>query len=227
VTEEELGQNNVWTAFYWKDYLADTGGLSALEHGMYFQLMANYYASGQPLPSDRKVLRRMCKAINNAEKHALEIILEKFFTIDSLVFRHKRIDEEIAKRIEISRKRSEAVSTRYTSEPTNVPTNVEQVNTHTHTHTQRARRAPKIATTYPEDFQPSDANRALASKMGVNLENALAAFKANHLSKGSAFKDWHQALTTWLLREPSFNRAPAKKQPLPTFDAVKAFRESK
>jgi uncharacterized protein YdaU (DUF1376 family) len=45
---------------YVSDYLADTGHLSALEHGAYLLLIMNYWKDGV-LPSDEGMIRRLAK----------------------------------------------------------------------------------------------------------------------------------------------------------------------
>jgi uncharacterized protein YdaU (DUF1376 family) len=125
LTSPEDAMADCWVAWYWSDYLAKTTGLTPQEHGIYVMLLANYYVQGGPLPNDRKRLERMCSVRSRSEKRSLDTILGQFFALDGATFRNKRADEEIAKRLEISQKRREAVNTRYT----NVPTFVEQLNT--------------------------------------------------------------------------------------------------
>jgi hypothetical protein len=68
----------------------------------------------------------------------------------------------------------------------------------------------KRTCTLPEDFQPSESNRAHALREGVDLDRALTKFKANHRSKGSRFVDWHDALTTWILRDADYGKSNGK-----------------
>ena len=58
----------------------------------------------------------------------------------------------------------------------------------------------------PEDFRPNDQHRDMASKLGIDLEEAFAKFRDYHGSKGNTFKDWNQALNNWLRNELKFNR---------------------
>src|SRR5437016_13313950 len=85
-----------WSAFYWADYVADTGHLSLAEHGAYLLVMAHYYRTRRPLPANASVLHRICRCTTDAEKHATEEVLIQFFSLDGDVYRHKRIDVELA-----------------------------------------------------------------------------------------------------------------------------------
>lgn len=69
----------------------------------------------------------------------------------------------------------------------------------------------KRATQYPTGLTPSDGNRDLASRLGVNLENEFEAFSDHHQAKGSTFKDWHLALNTWLRNAVKFGAKPSAR----------------
>lgn len=69
----------------------------------------------------------------------------------------------------------------------------------------------KRATQYPKGLTPSDGNRDLASRLGVNLENEFEAFSDHHRAKGSTFKDWNLALNTWLRNAVKFGAKPAAR----------------
>jgi hypothetical protein len=86
--------------------------------------------------------------------------------------------------------------------------------------------AQKRATPLPSDFEPNDNNRAVAKQLGVDLKEALQAFKDFHLSKGSTYRNWNLALNTWLRNEKRFSRQPFKPQTKPTFDALEAFNRN-
>lgn len=71
-----------------------------------------------------------------------------------------------------------------------------------------AKASPKTkrAVQMPSDFSPSDGNKELAAKLGVNLSAEFDSFRDYHMSKGSTFKDWHLALNTWLRNAVKFGR---------------------
>lgn len=82
--------------------------------------------------------------------------------------------------------------------------------------------SPGKFTHYPEDFQPNDNNRALASKLGLDIKESLAAFEDYHISKGDRSRDWSRSFNSWLRNERKFSRQ--QKPKMETFDALKAFR---
>jgi hypothetical protein len=82
-------------------------------------------------------------------------------------------------------------------------------------------------TYYPENFTPNDDNRTLASKLGLDIKESLAAFKDHHIQKGDRSLDWNCFFNGWLRNERKFSPQRQEKKQVPMFDAVKAFRESR
>ena len=56
----------------------------------------------------------------------------------------------------------------------------------------------------PEGWVPNDAHRERAAKEGVDLDRETEKFRAHHEAKGSTFKSWDKAFTTWLLKAGDF-----------------------
>lgn len=75
------------------DYAKDTAHLTTLQHGIYSRLMDTYYATEQPIPAGK------AHRIAAADKGEVDLVLGDFFEMsdDGTVWRHKRIDAEIAK----------------------------------------------------------------------------------------------------------------------------------
>ena len=118
---------SIWTAFYWGDYLRDTSHLSLAEHGAYLLLMGHYYSTRRPLPANAALLHRVCRCTNDEEKRAVETVLREFFTKDGEVYRHQRIDAELAKVVDISAKRRIAATKSHrVREVAIAPANAEQ-----------------------------------------------------------------------------------------------------
>lgn len=82
---------------YMGDYLRDTLRLSMLEDGAYNRLIDCYYSSEQPLPLEKDELYTMTRATGSKDKEAVDKVIARFFTQTPEGYRHKRIDEEIAK----------------------------------------------------------------------------------------------------------------------------------
>jgi uncharacterized protein YdaU (DUF1376 family) len=72
------------------DYAKDAGYLSALGHGIYTLLMDWYYGAERPIPHED------AHDIAKVSPEEVAPILRKFFQRDGDVWRHKRIDAEIA-----------------------------------------------------------------------------------------------------------------------------------
>lgn len=86
---------------YWRDYVADTGHLSTEEHGAYLLLIAHYWLSGKPLPKDDAALARLARA-TAARWRAIRSAVMAFFRLTDDGWRHKRIDQELAKAEQVS-----------------------------------------------------------------------------------------------------------------------------
>jgi len=82
---------------YMGDYLRDTLRLSMLEDGAYNRLIDCYYSSEEPLPLQKDELYTMTRALTTKDREAVDKVLSRFFTLTEEGYRHKRIDEEIAK----------------------------------------------------------------------------------------------------------------------------------
>lgn len=90
-----------WMPLYIADYLKDTRRLTTVEHGAYILLIMEYWTYGG-LPDDDDRLR-LITGMSAAEWRRSRSALQSFF-FDG--WRHKRLDAELARSEEISRKRS-------------------------------------------------------------------------------------------------------------------------
>lgn len=80
---------------YVGDYLRDTADLSMAEHGAYTLLLDYYYADERPIPKEKRTIYRMLRALDAAEQRAVDVVLEKFFTLTDEGYRNARADKEI------------------------------------------------------------------------------------------------------------------------------------
>lgn len=78
------------------DYRADTAHLSLLEHGIYRQLLDQYYLSEKPIPKETELVFRRLRAITEDEQNAVIQILQEFFTWTEQGYVHARCEEELA-----------------------------------------------------------------------------------------------------------------------------------
>ena len=91
--------------FFHGDYLKDTLDLTAAQDGMYIRLLIQYYTQGY-LESDLSKLYRICRAIDDAEKAAVDYVVDRYFirngnghlinkkAEEELSFRKKFIEEQ-------------------------------------------------------------------------------------------------------------------------------------
>ena len=77
------------------DYRKDTAHLTLLEHGVYRQLLDQYYLNEKPLPLDQDKLMRLLCARSEGEIRAVLSVLGDFFEKVELGYIHKRCDAEI------------------------------------------------------------------------------------------------------------------------------------
>lgn len=103
-------QDTIWYPHYIADYQRDTAHLSLLEHGAYRLLIDYYYSQDGKITADIDRLFKVVRATTNEEKDAVEFIVREYFTPDhsKRYLRHKRCEEELKKRKEISEKRAQA-----------------------------------------------------------------------------------------------------------------------
>lgn len=79
-------------------YVADTGHLSTLEHGIYFLLIMHYWRTGG-LPTDERQLARIAR-VTPAEFREAQPVIEPLFKLGG--WKHKRIELELEKARKIS-----------------------------------------------------------------------------------------------------------------------------
>ena len=91
---------------YIGDYQRDTGHLSLAEHGAYRLMLDAFYATGKPLPSDKKALYRLLRAATGVERKAIDVVSAQFWEMTStgLINRRAALEiEKAAKQAEINR----------------------------------------------------------------------------------------------------------------------------
>jgi uncharacterized protein YdaU (DUF1376 family) len=100
--------NRPWMPLYIADYRADTAHLSAAQHGAYLLLIMHYWTTGG-LPVDDAPLARIAGMAPSEWKKNRPTVAA-FFSSD---WKHKRIDDELAKASDISSKRRASAEQRH------------------------------------------------------------------------------------------------------------------
>ena len=123
-----MAKVDIWMPVYIGDYIKDTMGLSAKEHGCYFLLLMNYWVEGY-LNDDIEELLIVCR-LQADEKRVLEKILKKFFQHQNGHYIQKRIEEEIRKAHNIRDRNQKNAASRWSnikSVPNKSQTNTKSV----------------------------------------------------------------------------------------------------
>lgn len=81
---------------YVTDYKSDTEHLTTVEHGAYLLLMMNYWQTARPLPASDKRLAAIAK-LPLADWMEIRDTLAEFFETAGDVWRHKRIERDLAR----------------------------------------------------------------------------------------------------------------------------------
>ena len=192
---------NAWSAFYWGDYVADTGHLSLPEHGAYLLLMAHYYRTRRPLPANASVLHRVCRCTTDADRAATDRIVQEFFIRDGDMYRHHRIDRELTKAFSLSEVRRAAANARYEKQrAANADAHAMQMPIQSQPQPQsepnkdKARKRAKSLIPLPENFSISERVRHWAAAKGhARLEEHLEHFIGYARANGKRYEDWDQA----------------------------------
>lgn len=94
-----------WMPFYVADYLGDTEHLSTLQHGAYCLLLFSYWKRGC-LPDDDRQLSHITKLSLKAWRHHRPVLQAFFYN----GWKHRRVETELARHLEIRTKRAAAGS---------------------------------------------------------------------------------------------------------------------
>lgn len=117
------------------DYAKDTRQLSLTEHGAYNVLMDWCYSTERALPTDEKMLFRLCAAFTKDEQHAVLSVIEQFFQDTPEGYVQKRIEEELIKAHEKRGKAKDAALMRWNAGA--MPTHSERIKNAMPTHSEQ------------------------------------------------------------------------------------------
>lgn len=183
---------NPWFALYVSDYLAKTCHLTQGQHGAYFLLMLHYYGTGKPIPANAMQVHSICRCKTDAEKQSCDEIIQLFFKEKSGVYRHKRIDQELARRSSISTKRRKSASKRWHANAMQKDTQ-SQSQVYTHTKSKESSSKSKSKPSF-EEISSYCAER----KNSIDPQKFLDYYTANGWKVGrNSMKDWRAAVRTW------------------------------
>lgn len=210
-----------WMPLYIADYLAGTAHLNAAEHGAYLLLIMHYWSKGG-LPDSEDAIRRITRMTARQWSQSRDL-LKSLFDDD---WKHRRIDAELAKAIEISqvnsanareahRKRKEAAA-----------------NSHQRTHTPSPSQSPSLPAgenararsddvsrgakvPIEPDWTPNDIERDIARDAGLTdpeISTNAQKFRAHYRANGEARANWTEQWRKWCLDEK--DRKPQAAEPV-------------
>ncbi|MCI0747577.1 MAG: YdaU family protein [Verrucomicrobia subdivision 3 bacterium] len=105
--EESPPKIDAWMPLYVGDLIADTLHLSRADFGSYVLLILLYWRRRGPLPDDDNALSAAAR-VPLADWPPVRKVLAPFFQIGDGVWRHKRIDKELANSISLREAKSRA-----------------------------------------------------------------------------------------------------------------------
>lgn len=144
---------------YVADYLADTRRLSTLEHGAYMLLIMDYWRNGG-LPDDDRKLARIV-GLSEAEWMDIRDTIADLFQAD---WKHKRIDEELAKSEAKTERRVEAGRRGGLAKAANKPSNATILPEQTPSNALASSSQPQSHTTSVVCTREADFRSAIASE---------------------------------------------------------------
>lgn len=112
----------LWTGAYRRK----TGHLGMAEHGAYLLLIMHYWENGGLPDDDRQLARIVCAEMKEWKK--VKPIIEKLFEPG---WKHKKVEEELAKAAEISSKRRASAEQMHMQKSSKRDANAQQEHTHT------------------------------------------------------------------------------------------------
>ena len=80
---------------YVSDYLADTGHLKGIEHGVYLLLLMNYWQTGKPLILNDERLAKI-SSVTLKEFRKVKPVIAEFFIEQNERWYHKRIEADLS-----------------------------------------------------------------------------------------------------------------------------------
>lgn len=78
------------------DIQAKTGNLSLAEFGAYDRLLDHYYSTEQPIPADLAECYRICRAMSDEERRAVDKVIDRFFQETPAGFVQSKAEEIIS-----------------------------------------------------------------------------------------------------------------------------------
>lgn len=231
---------DAYMPMFWGDYLRDTGHLGAVEHGGYLLLIGHYWTSGKPLPDNDVMLARIARMTPDEWKQARPI-LEAFFQVTDGVWRHRRVEAELAKATDRGMKAQRAAAKRWKGETTpesdHDPGGHEDKTAKSPTQeapkeTRKSPRAKSEKHLLPSDFEPDPESIRECERLKINPDELMREVRDWARAKKPMYADWQAAFRNSARRTAEYrakNAARRSDRPGPTsvVDAALRAREAR
>lgn len=213
---------DTWMPIYWGDYSKDTGHLDATLHGAYLMLTKHYWCTGRPLPDDDSQLWRVACMASVGQWRKVRGVLEKFFSVSDGVWRHGRIESEMALAAKRQAKAKHAAGIRWANAPSmlkHCPIDaIHNSPSPSQKKEEESERAMRSGSRLPEDWQPSEEDRAFAGDFDIDMEATASVFRDYwHGVAGAKGRkaDWAGTWRNWVRREAASKKPSARAYPPP------------
>jgi uncharacterized protein YdaU (DUF1376 family) len=209
------------------DYAAATAHLTMVEDAAYHRLLRLYYQQEAPLPSDEKEIYRRCRARNPREKAGILRVLHEFFTLESDGCWHQaRADREIANyKHLVEAGREGGIKSGLARSLKQNRTNQEPRTKNQEPVTkEESERATRSGSRLPDDWVPSDEDRAFARQVGIvdigetasvfcDYWHALAGAKGRKVDWAGTWRNWCRREVASIKQRAIGKFKPAEPQP--------------
>lgn len=201
-------KSDTWMAFYVGDYVANTLHLARENHGSYLMLILGAFKNGGWIPNDDIFLATIAKCTPKEWKRERHVYAG-FFVVTDERWTHRRVTHELGKAEELTEKRSKAGSNgaakRWQTHGNGIA-EPQQNDGPSEPHP----KAKALGARLPENWQPSDEDRAFAEQYGKNADAVAASFRDYWRgvpgAKGRK-ADWPGTWRNWIRRDAESRRS--------------------
>lgn len=207
------------------DYVRATAHLTWMEDCAYRRMIEWYYAEEKPLPSDKRQLYRVIRAVSKQERDAVDAVLSEFFHPSDDGFRHRRCDAEIERAQSKSTKAKQSAALRWQSEGNaNASPNAMRSHSVGNALHKPITNSQKEEPPNPPPDKPAARRSRPRSSIGVtelpdewrlyaaselpgwDLDGLFRSFRDHHLAKATMAADWPATWRTWVGNAPEYSR---------------------
>ncbi len=187
-----------WMPFYIADYLADTGHLTAEQHGIYVLSLFHYWQTEQPLTANAEQLQMICRYFDAAKFEQQWCVVSEFYVLDGHVWRHLRMDKELLKAHKLSETRAKAAKVRYEKPTAKAPANAVQLDTQSQSQSQSQDKPKKSVSRFAPPTLDEVQAYCHERNNFVDPEKFIDFYESKGWMVGkNKMKSWQASVRTW------------------------------